>query len=225
MPAACSFLTDLFVSLRPQAAFTEWEDAVIVRGHEELGKKWALISKMLVGRTDNAVKNRWNGLFCRRLSTVIRSNKYLCSGAPLKAVLQQGLQGSHRESAQASEQMDSGRSQDTGFVAGASPPRARGTRLSEACSGTSTYVTAEELLDTYSGTAAVHAPNPDYRRYTAREHSRHSLLDGSLGSFASYNLPEPQGLAYGGSGWVQASTFSTELSFSNTAAPFMFPNL
>ncbi|MFS7958235.1 putative transcription factor MYB-HB-like family [Helianthus anomalus] len=46
--------------------FTREEDDVIVRAHAIHGNKWSTISRLLHGRTDNAIKNHWNSTLRRR---------------------------------------------------------------------------------------------------------------------------------------------------------------
>ncbi|KAL1557357.1 hypothetical protein AAHA92_07944 [Salvia divinorum] len=55
-------------------AWTQDEELTLIRSHQIYGNKWAELTKLLPGRTDNSIKNHWNSSVKKKL------DMYLASG-------------------------------------------------------------------------------------------------------------------------------------------------
>jgi hypothetical protein len=69
-----------FNSLNPDVSKDPWtteEDRIIFDGYQTHGPKWSLIAQSVPGRTDNAIKNRWNASISKRVQVDHDGHEFL----------------------------------------------------------------------------------------------------------------------------------------------------
>ncbi|KAF8388975.1 hypothetical protein HHK36_025659 [Tetracentron sinense] len=54
-------------------AWTQEEELALIHAHQVYGNKWAELTKVLPGRTDNAIKNHWNSSVKKKLDSYLAS--------------------------------------------------------------------------------------------------------------------------------------------------------
>eukprot|EP00958_Prasinococcus_capsulatus_P011103 scaffold1086_cov397-Prasinococcus_capsulatus_cf.AAC.11 len=66
LPCACNRWTNQLDPKLKKGPFTPEEDHMVAEAHKIYGNRWSLLSSLLPGRSDNAIKNRWNSSLKRK---------------------------------------------------------------------------------------------------------------------------------------------------------------
>jgi hypothetical protein len=132
-----------FMNLDPGVTKDAWtfeEDNQIFQLHLQLGPKWSSIAQAVPGRTDNAVKNRWNASISKRIGVQPDGTQYLMHSSARKYIRKK-LAERHRPPplllpSTASSQSESvSQMSDVGLLTVPSSPTFRDTDFQEAFEG------------------------------------------------------------------------------------------
>lgn len=63
-----------------RAEWTSEEEWLLFLGHTILGSKWAKLTRLLPGRTDNCIKNHWNSSMRKKIGPLAEKLQLLCKG-------------------------------------------------------------------------------------------------------------------------------------------------
>jgi hypothetical protein len=68
-------------------AWTEQEDQILIELHDKIGNQWVKIAESLPGRSDNAIKNRWNSTLKKRLEEIRTGTPRKRRGRPARSLV------------------------------------------------------------------------------------------------------------------------------------------
>ncbi|KAI4388040.1 hypothetical protein MLD38_000413 [Melastoma candidum] len=72
----------MYVSVMQKNAWTKEEERILVAAHKRMGNKWAEMSKLIPGRSENSIKNHWNATKRRLLSSSSKRKSSTDSSEP-----------------------------------------------------------------------------------------------------------------------------------------------